>query len=250
MKGINILKPLELSLETKEENWHQGTLVHGILKIKNLESTDYKLEQYQIALGYADIKKVHAKTAGCFKIAEFINVPSEVIKGSGLFEFPFEFKLSANIAVTDKKASFHLLYGKVESPFHLQMMILPQPIFLEVIKLFDTFFRFKVKECKGTNKGVEYIITPPASKEYAFVESVNLLLTMKEQDLQLDFTFHLKKLDLTGVPGTTNKLAKEIKAVAKTLTPKEYMMGKYLDQDKLLKAFEAILSEVKRKEII
>lgn len=246
MKGINILKPLELTLETKEENWHQGGTVHGILKIKNLEVIEYQLSDFQIALGYADIKKVHAKTPGCFKVGQKLDLTHEVIKPNSLFELPFEFKLDANIPVTDKKSSYHLLYGKADSPFHLQMTILPQPTFLEIIKLFDTFFRFKVKEYKGTTKGTEYIMAPPASKEYAFVKSIELVLASQNQDLSLDFTFQLEKLDLTGV---TNKLAKETKKSSKTLTPKEYMMGKYLDSDKLLKVFENILSEVKRKEL-
>lgn len=246
MKAINILKPLELSIETKEENWNQGATLHGIVKIKNLEAAAFELTDHQVALGYADIKKVHAKAQGCFKISEKIAIPNTTLSANGLFEFPFEFKLDSNIPVSDKKSSFHLLYGKAETPFHLQMSVLPQPLFLEIIKLFDTFFRFKVKEFKGTPKGIEYHFIPPASKDYAFVESLTLALTMKELDLNLDFTFNLKKFDLTGV---TNKITKEVKTISKTFTPKEYLMGKYLDQDKLLKALELILSEVKRKEL-
>lgn len=248
MKAISIAKPFELSIETKDETWAQGAAVTGLLKIKNLESSDHEFIGHSVAIGHADIKKVHAKTAGCFKISQNVEVPAQKIKGKSSLEFPFEFKLDHNISVSDKKSSFHLLYGNLQSPFHMQLTILPQPLFLEIIKLFDTFFRFKVKEYKGTTKGIDYIFTPPTSREYASVESLSLSLSTKEQDLILDFTFNLKKLDLTGI---SNKLVKEVKTISKTLTPKEYLMGKnFLDQDKLLKSLEAVLSEVKRKELI
>lgn len=249
MKAISILKPLEFSIETKEETWAQGATVHGLLKIKNLEATEHQLTDYQIALGYADIKKVHAKAKGCFKISQETDLLNQSIKSNALLEFPFEFKLDPNVTVSDKKASFHLLYGKADAPFHLQISILPQPLFLEMTKLLDTFFRFKVKEYKGTPKGIDFIFIPPTSREYATVESLTLSLALQEQDLVLDFNFIIKKLDLTGLAGITNKVLKENKVITKTFTPKEYLMGKgFLDQDKLLKAFELILGEVKRKE--
>lgn len=245
MKAISILKPLELSIETKEESWIQGSTIQGLFKIRNLEASDYQVSQFKIALGYADIKKVHAKKADCFKIHDHLDLPQQAIKPNGILEFPFEFKLPPNITVSDKKASFHLLYGKSDSLFHLQIAVLPQPIFLELVKLLDTFFRFKLKEFKGTGKGIEFILIPPTSRDYASVECLSLALSTEEEKLILDFTFSLKKLDLTGI---TNKLVKEIKVISKTLSPKEYLMGKtYLDQDKLLKAFELILNEVKVK---
>jgi hypothetical protein len=46
--------------------------------------------------------------------------------------------------------------------------------------------------------------------------------------------------------GSANKVIKETKTLSRTLSPKDYLMGKsHLDQDKLLKMFEAVFIEVK-----
>ena len=203
-----------------------------------------------MAIAFAEIKKVHAKSQGCFKINQKIDLVHQSISNNSTMEFPFEFKLDENLTVSDKKGSFHLLYGNMENPFHLQIAIVPQPIFLELIKLFDTFFRFKLKEYKGTTKGLDFILTPPSSREYAQVESLNLSFQMLEQSLKLDFTFNLKKLDLlAATQGQANKIIKDTKIISKVLNPKDYMMGKvHLDQDKLLKIFEEILKEVKTRQ--
>ncbi len=250
MKAISILKPIEFSLETKGEAWAQGTKLEGILVLKNQEKIAVPLSDFKLGLGLADIKKVHAKTAGCFKLFDQIDLPKTTLEAGEVLQVPYTFHLDPNLPVTDKKSSFYLLYGKMDSPFHLALMITPQPLFLELIKLVDTFFRFKLKEQKGTNKGVDFIFLPPTSREFATVENMTLSCVLKEQDLVLDFTFNLKKIDMASIAAgaSSNKVIKETKTISRTLAPKDYLMGKtHLDQDKLLKMFEVIFTEIKPK---
>ncbi|MFZ4715736.1 MAG: hypothetical protein ACOYL6_18580 [Bacteriovoracaceae bacterium] len=248
MKAISILKPLEFSLETTGESWTQGSALKGLLIIKNQSESVQTLSDSLIALAYADIKKVHAKAQGCFKMAQTIEMKVNTINGHQTLEIPFEFALDPNTSVSDKKASFHLLYGKMEAPFHLQIPILPQPLYLEMLKLFENFFRFKIKEYKGTAKGVDYILTPPSSREFATVETLVLSFITEASGLKIDFTFNIKKIELVG---TNTQVMKDTKLITKLLAPNEYMMGKtHLDQDKLLKIFEAILKEVKPRHLL
>ena len=247
MKGLSLLKPLEFSIETAAEQWSQGAILQGVLKIKNNGSSDETISQYGVGIGYADIKKVHAKTPKCFKIADQTSITIGEIKSQDTVDIPFEFKLSPNIAVSDKKSTFFLLYGDLENPFHLQIPITPQPLFLEIIKLLDTFFRFKVKEYKGHHKGIEYKLIPPTSRDFSSVDTLQLSLMTEEQNLLFEFGFDLKKLDMSGIKNT---MIKERKLIKKELTPKEYLMGKtHLDQDKLLTFFESVMNEVKFKEM-
>jgi hypothetical protein len=251
MKAISNLRKLELSLETNGENWVQGSVLSGTLKIKNSGTETESLKDFKVGLAYAEIKKVHAKASNCFKIKNSQELSKDSIEASSSFEYLFEFKFDPNITVTDKKGSYHLLYGALDNPFHLQVSVLPQPLFLEVMKLFETFFRFKLKEFKGTQRGVDFILIPPTAREFVQVDSLTVSPLLEGENLNIDFTFALKKIDLVAAStGGGNKMTKETKSISKTLTPKEYLMGKtHLDQDKLLKMIESVLSEVKIKPL-
>ena len=247
MKALSIRKPLEFAIETVGESWTQGSVLKSQIKIKNTGETSEALDLFGVGIGLADIKKVHNKIENCFKIQEQLALKLPPLKALDSCDFVFEFKLSPNIQVSDKKSTFFLLFGDLKNPFHLQIPITPQPLFLEIIKLLDTFFRFKVKEFKGCSKGIEYKLIPPTSRDFSSVECLNLNLMTKDENLLFDFNFDLKKLDMSGIK---TKLTKENKLIQKELAPKEYLMGKtHLDQDKLLKFFESVFSEVKHKEM-
>ena len=251
MKAFSNLRKLELSLETQGEQWNQGAKVSGVLKIKNAGTDIESLDDLKVGIAYADIKKVHAKTSGCFKVTSSINLPQSSLAANEQLECPFEFSLDSNTTVTDKKGSYHLLYGNLDQPFHLQISILPQPLFVELMKLFETFFRFKQKEYKGTKEGVDFILIPPTAREFVQVETLTLSPKVAGENLTLDYTFHLKKIDLVAAStGGGNKMTKEAKTMSQNLTPKDYRMGKtHIDQDKLLKLIESVLTEVKIKPL-
>jgi hypothetical protein len=247
MKAISNLRKLEFSLETQGENWVQGSTVSGILKLKNSGQESESLKDFKVGLAYAEIKKVHAKANNCFKVKDSQELSKDLIEANSTVEFPFKFNLDSNITVTDKKGSYHLLYGMLDNPFHLQISVLPHPLFLEVMKLFETFFRFKLKEFKGTPEGVDFILIPPSAREFVQVDSVTISPMLNGENLNLEFSFALKKIDLVAAStGGGNKMTKENKTISKNLSPKEFLMGKtHLDQDKLLKMIESVLSEVK-----
>jgi hypothetical protein len=251
MKAISNLRKLEFSLETQGENWVQGSTISGTLKLKNSGPESESLKDFKVGLAYAEIKKVHAKAKNCFKVKDSRELSKDSIEANSFIEFPFEFKLESNVTVSDKKGSYHLIYGALDNPFHLQVLVLPQPLFLEVMKLFETFFRFKQKEFRGTPEGVDFILIPPTAREFVQVDSLTISPLIEGENLKIEFIFHLKKIDLVAAStGGANKMMKETKTISKTLSPKEYLMGKtHLDQDKLLKMIDSVLSEVKIKPL-
>jgi sporulation-control protein spo0M len=245
MKGAFFNKPLEWSIETPDESWQQGSKVKGTLKVKNHGTETVSLSTAGAGLAYTDIKKVHAKTEGVLKPAP-VKTFEDVTLGAGESkELSFELELPANCPVSDKKATYFLTYGRDASENHLQLNIQPRALFGKLTGLLDTFYRFKLKEFKGTKNGVEYKLIPPTARDMANLDSLLLAMEMEGETLNLTFEFQVKKLDTSGV---TNSIKKETARIKRSLAPKEYSLGRdMINQDALLKMFEGVIGEVKIK---
>jgi sporulation-control protein spo0M len=247
MKGTFFSKPLEWNIETDKESWTQGEQINGVLRLKNHGADPVDLSEAGVAIAFADIKKVHAKTEGAMKFDAKALFASIELGPQEQKELPFSLALPTNCPVTDKKASYYLTYGKKHSENHLMLKIEPKALFGKVISLLDTFFRFKLKEYKGSKNGVEYKLIPPTSRDMANLESLSMIFSMHGENLHVDYDFQVRKLDTAGVVNKINKLSVKVE---KILTPREYSLGKdMINQDTLLKSIEAVLSEVKLKSV-
>ncbi|MGE3610095.1 MAG: hypothetical protein AB7I27_10950 [Bacteriovoracaceae bacterium] len=247
MKGSFFSKPLEWSIETSKEAWEQGSTIQGTIKINNTSSQVFEFGPGGVGLCYAEIKKVHSRIENIFKLEKSFFLPTTTINPNEKIEFPFSIQLESNCPVTDKKSSYFITYGKDCLENHLQLNIGPKNLYQKIIGLLDTFQRFKVKEYKSSKKGVEYKLLPPASRDLANLESLLLTFSMKQEDLILEFQFQVKKLDTSSV---TTKINKETLKVERSLTSKEYSLGKDLiNQDQLIKMIEGVMSEVKLNNI-
>ena len=200
-----------------------------------------------MALAYAEIKKVHAKTGGILKPQVQQSFGPKGLAAGAELELPFSLTLPENCPITDKKSSYFLTYGRELSESHLMLKIEPKALFSKVIGLLDTFHRFKLKDMKGTKHGVEYKLIPPSSREMASLENMNLAMQMQGEQLALSFEFQGKKLDTSAV---TTKVNKETVKIKRELSPKDYSLGRdMLNQDQLLKVLEEVLNEVKMKNV-
>ncbi len=247
MKGVFFSKPLEWNIETEKESWTQGEVIKGTLKVKNHGTEAVSLKDSGAGIAFADIKKVHAKTEGAMKFDVKATFAEESLAANDTKELTFSLTLPANCAVTDKKASYFLAYGKEASENHLMLKIEPKVLFGKVIGLLDTFQRFKLKEFKSAKSGVEYKLIPPTSRDMAKLESLNLIFSMNGENLQMDYDFQVRKLDTESV---TTKVSKAAVKVQKVLTPKDYSLGKdMINQDALLKSIESAIAEVKLKSV-
>lgn len=247
MKGTFFSKPLEWNIETDKESWTQGEAIKGTLRLKNHSDDTLKINEAGVAIAFADIKKVHARTEGAMKFDAKAIFPEPELKGQEQKELSFSLTLPANCAVTDKKASYYLTYGNNHSESHLMLKVEPKALFGKVISLMDTFFRFKLKEFKAAKNGVEYKLIPPTSRDMANLESLNLIFSMQGDNLQMDYDFVVRKLDTEGVVNKINKLSMKFQ---RSLTPREFSLGKdMINQDVLLKSIEGAIAEVKLKSV-
>lgn len=247
MKGTFFNKPLEWNIETQGESWTQGSIVSGHLKVKNHGVETLNWDAAGVGVGFADIKKIHAKTDGALKFDVQHPFEKNTIAAGETLDLPFTLTLPANCPVTDKKSSYYLAYGRNFTENHLQLKIEPKPLFAKIVGLMDTFYRFKLKEYKTVKNGVEYKLLPPSSRDMANMESLALTFMMNEDKLHLNFDFQVKKLETDG---PTNKLSKANIKIKKELSPNEYSLGRdMINQDQLLKVIESVLAEVKLNNV-
>jgi len=247
MKGTSFNKPFEWNIETKGETWHQGAFIEGILNVKNHGTEKISLLNSGVALAYAEIKKVHARSEGVFRPEVSQSFEKVELLPAETLELNFKLKLPENCPVSDKKASYYLIYGRDFLESNLQMRVDPLPLFGKVIGLLDTFHRFKLKEYKTTKNGVEYKLLPPTSREMANVDSLAIVFALKDEQLLVNYEFQVKKIDTTT---SMNKIVKASIKSSRSLAPKEYSLGRdMINQDQLLKSIQSVLDEVKLNNI-
>lgn len=247
MKGTIFNKPLEWNIETVGESWQQGDMLRGTLRVKNHGLETLPLSESGVGLATADIKKVQSRTEGALKMEKSSTFSkSEITPGEEL-TLDFTFHIGPNSPVTDKKSSYYLGFGKNWIEGQLQVKVEPKVLYTKIVGLLDTFHRFKLKEIKTAKKGVEFKLIPPTARDMANIDSLLLTFSMDDQNLTMSYDFQVKKLDTSGI---STKINKEAVIVKKTLSPKEYSLGKdMINQDTLLKSVEAVLSEVKMKAV-
>lgn len=247
MKGTFFSKPFEWNIETAGESWQQGDTLKGVLKVKNHGTETADLSECGVVLAHADIKKVHARAEGALKAESTATFKEASLPAGSEAELQFSFAIGPNSAITDKKASYYLGFGKNFSESQLQVKIEPKNLYIKVVGLLDTFHRFKVKEVKAAKKGVEFKLLPPTSRDMANIDSLLLTFSMQEENLVLKFDFQVKKLDTSSI---TTKINKESVSLERSLIPKEYSLGRdMINQDQLLKTVESVISEVKMKAV-
>lgn len=245
MKGTFFSNSLEWKIETQGEAWSQGDILKGSLSVTNHGGAAQDLSQAGVALAYAEIKKVHSRDEAALKFESTSPFGAKEISKGASETIEFEFKLSDNSPITDKKNSYFLCYGQACKESHLQLNVKPQALFLKITELLDNFHRFKTKEVKTTKNGIEFKIDSPDSREFANVEKLLLVTRFDGENLVMDFEFEVKKLDHSSI---TTKLGKEKVKNSQTLTPKQYSFGKgMINQDGILKAFQTVLDQVKLK---
>lgn len=241
MKATFFKDNIEWQVTTNKESWSQGQAIVGDVKIKNHSQELISLSNPAVGLAYADIKKVQSREV--LKPTITIEIPKSQLAAGEEFTHTFSLNLPMNCPVSDKKSSFYMSYGQHANESHIQLSIVPLELYTKIISLFDTFFRFKLKEFKGIKNGVEYKLIPPTSREMANLDHLLLEFSMKEETLVMVYKFSVKKLDMSGI---TTKMTKEIVKEVSELTPREYSLGgDMINQDSMLKSIEASLAKTR-----
>ena len=242
MKGTLFSDGVEVQLLVNGESWRQGDGLSGSIQITNHNGEDLNGEGFGVTLAYARFKDLKKK-ADSFAILDEFKMDTK--KSESL---NWSFQLEENCPITDKVGSFYLLFGKKTDYLkggQLQLNILPHLLVQDFCNIFQTFFRFKLKETKSKKNSIEMKFIAPKTKEYGMIDSLSLFFSTTGENLALKYIYNVQKLDygVNGVKATKAKVE-----CSQELSPKEYSsFGDSLDQDKVIAVIKDSLKSVKDK---
>lgn len=252
MKSIVILKPLEFCIEAIGEKWHQGDKIKGSLKIKNHSTEKVELPLLKVALCEGHYKKIKAKDVkGLNCLHEHILAEKITLNPAEEKDYPFDFKIPENSAVTDKNGSLYLAFFDKDEKMpagHIELVVEPKVVIQQILQILESFLRFKVKEIKSGKGLLEIKIVPPSSREFTSVDGVLLNISEVEKNLTLNYHFSLRSLDLAS---PTMQVEKKTKVVEQKFTSKQYLIyGDSINQDFIIESANAVMDGVKTKSLL
>jgi hypothetical protein len=199
MKGALFQKPFEFSVEIEGESWHQGQTLTGTLRARSHGSAEELLEGVRVALACGDLSAVRKKDEGAFEILDSLLLESgRRLPPGGEETLPWSFPLDRNCVVTSSRESLYILYGRGESAPKLgalQLIVGPDPVLLELVKVFQIGHRFVVKSARSVKGRVEFKLAPPATRAFGALEQCTLSCRFEGERLEARYIFQLKRID-------------------------------------------------------
>jgi hypothetical protein len=242
MKGTSFQKPLEFNLQVEGESWHQGDKIQGSLMIKNHGGGN--LAGISVHLASGELKKVRFKDPEAFTLL----ASAELTVAAEGTPLPWSFQLERNAPVTDGSKSLFLLYGQGnETPKlgQLQLSILPFWQIEEFLKVLAISFKFVTKSHKVVKDGLEVKLSPPQSRSFAAVELAVLVFRFEGENLEVSYTFQVKKLEASAGAIDMKKEKKAFKKVY-TLSQLQTSSGRF-NHEAMEPAIGEVISSVESK---
>lgn len=243
MKTTIFQKPLEFKLNLDGESWHQNDTIKCQLDIID-HGQDTKLDDLFCFLGHGNIKKIKSKDLKSLTIIEKIQIHD--------YKTNFDFSLNSDSPITENSKNIFILIGSSSDPYKIGMLelnIKPIKIITDYIDLFEQFFRFKCKSLTYKNGQLETKITPPDSKDWTKIQTMNLKFKLGEEEkLTTIFSFKLKQISYED--NTTN-VKDSKKEIITEMDKEQYLnFGNSLNYNYLRNEITNALNTVKLKPLI
>lgn len=250
MKGIAILRGLEINLTVNGEEWEQGQHLDGFITIKNMTGKEIGLEDQGVYLVVGDTKKMKAKKNDAFTRIAKIELRPKVIASSETIKASFKFELSEDCMVSEKTKGPYIITSE-ENPYggiQLRLLVTPHQIIKNYIDTFENLYRFKFKTLKNKKNWLEAVLVPPAGKDFDNILSAKILLRFESSKLNIKSQFKIKKLDFAS---PTAALKEEVLAFEQSLGKNDYFIyGDSINQEGICGFIDQIINKVKFKPIL
>ena len=247
MKGFFFQHPLEYHLNVAGEDWEQGAILNGSLRVKNSENKATSCQELQLLLAYGVFKKIKAKEPQAWTelqsrvLAENIDFDPEEEK-----VFNWTFELATDYQITDKSGSLFLLYGgeSIYSQGKIDVKLKLLPMLQSFIQTFESQFRFQKKYEKSKQKFTEVKLVPPDSREYAALDFVVCLLRIHESIMEIQYVFRMKSLGKKEDQEQL-KMVNKKREYQQQFTEAEYTTGGFPNREHFRLAIQEALETVK-----
>lgn len=224
MRSTFFQQPLEHQIEVEGENWNQGEVLNGKLRIRNMSTQSVTVKTVQIILAYSLKKSIREKTDLAWEIQEKKVLTQNISLSSKEEEtFKWSIKLKSDCPISDKLGSLFLLFGDanvLSIGGRLDLKINLHPLLQNFLQTFTTQFRFLEKHQKRKSDWTEIKLIPPESREFPNVESVSCLLRIQDEKLEAIYKFKMQGL---GRSGQQMKVTKKNRTIEQTINKENYL---------------------------
>lgn len=246
MRAVNFILPYEVILNTEEEKWLQNEFLHGFVEVNSVENSPVEDIDLRLNLDFGVHKKIKDKKADARET--FLEITLEKTVNN---QYTFKVQLPYNTPVTTKKEG---LYLWLESPSfkdqtcQLPLEIAPHAHINQIVQVFETFYRFKLKEYKNKKSKVEAVFSPPASsKELSSLDSFSAFFEFEGTSLHISFEYKIKVL--ASELGEA-KIDKKTKKQSFQFAQNEYAFDdQNINQQFIQKQIDIVLSEIKKPKL-
>ncbi len=244
MKAQFFNKPLNFTLNLTGDDWEQGARLSGDLAITNTTDQTIDMSSLGVHLCYCQTKKLKAKDSTGIKLIKSIQLAKEQN------QLDFEFLLDPNCPITDNTGSLQILTGNIAEPFScgmLELKVFPIAVVRSFIEVFELFFRFKFKGLKNKKNFIETQISPPATKEWAKIQKMNLQMKMEGESLTVISIITIKSLSFDL---SLHKTKDEKKEIILNISKKDHTLHGAVNQEGIKKHIADMLEQLKLKPIL
>ena len=214
MRSTIFQQPLEYQLEVEGENWNQGGVIKGKLRVHNMSTSAVTVKTVQLILAHGLIKAIKEKGDIGWEIQEELIIAQELSLESGGEQISdWSFNLSTDCPITDKQGGLFLLFGGddvLSAGGSLNLKIQLHPILQNFLQTFTTQFRFLEKYQKRKAEWTEVKLVPPDSSEFPNMDYVYCFLRINQEQLDAHYRFKMSGLGRSGQQMTITKKNREI----------------------------------------
>ncbi|MDP7438932.1 MAG: hypothetical protein QGI53_05765 [SAR324 cluster bacterium] len=214
MRSTFFQQPLEYQLEVEGENWDQGGIIKGKLRVRNMSAAAVNVKTVQIVLAHGLIKAIKEKGEVGWEIQQKRLIAQDIsLQPGGEQSSEWSFDLPTDCPITDKQGSLFLLFGDddvLSAGGRLDLKIQLHPILQSFLQTFTTQFRFLLKYQKRKAEWTEVKLVPPDSREFPNMDYVYCFLRIHQEKLEAHYRFKMKGLGRSGQQMTITKKNREI----------------------------------------
>jgi len=217
MRSTFFQQPLEYKIEVEGENWDQGGVIEGNLRVRNMSGAGVTVETVQLVLAHGLKKVIKERGDVCWEIQEKLIIAQDFsLQPGGEQSCDWSFNLSTDCPITDKQGSLFLLFGGddvLSDGGRLDLRIQLHPILQNFLQTFTTQFRFLEKYQKRKADWTEVKLIAPDSREFPNMDYVFCSLRIHQEQLEAHYRFKMSGLGRSGQQMTITKKNREIEQI-------------------------------------
>ncbi len=249
MRSAFYQRPLEFQIQTDVEEWSQGNVIEGVLRVRNNGTAPETLAEAKLILAYGLRKAVKKADPGAWSVLEeqslLIQQTLDVQEEQTV---SWSFSLPTDCPVTDKSGSLFLLFGGPEAlreGGRIDLRVYMHSILQSFLLTFTTQFQFLEKYRKAKGEWTEVKLDPPDSKEFPNLDHLLCNLRIRDERLETLYRFKMKSF---GREGESVKVVSRKREFEQQFPASDYLQpGGYPNRQFFRKVIGEALDQARQK---